>query len=149
MVRLIRARPHTLFRLLADPRYHAQLDGSGLLRGDPVGPDRLKLGDTFTMGMSRLAGRTARIAWRSTGRGHSLIGGQRWRYILHRDPAGTVVEHAYVSGYARMPLLTTWLPGFPRRMRPAMERSLANLASLAVEQQGRGIPRITSGENRS
>jgi hypothetical protein len=137
VVRLLHARPHTLFRLLADPRNHAQLDGSGLLRGDPVGPDRLKLGDTFTMGMSQ-AGRAyrsvnqvvefepnRRIAWRSTGRGHSL-----W-------------------GYARMPLLTIWLPGFPRRMRPAMERSLANLASLAVEQQGRGIPKITSGENRS
>jgi hypothetical protein len=162
-VRLIHARPHTLFCLLADPRNHAQLDGSGLLRGDPVGPDRLQLGDTFTMGMSQ-AGRAyrsvnqvvefepdRRIAWRSTGtgRGHSLIGGQRWRYILHRDPAGTVVEHTYVWGYARMPLLTIWLPGFPRRMRPAMERSLANLASLAVKQQGRGIPMIRGGENRS
>jgi uncharacterized protein YndB with AHSA1/START domain len=163
VVRLIHARPHTLFRLLADPRNHAQLDGSGLLRGDPVGPDRLKLGDTFTMAMSQ-AGRAYRsinqvvefepdrqIAWRSTGTGrrHTLIGGQRWRYILHRDPAGTVVEHTYVWGYARMPLLTIWLPGFPGRMRLAMERSLANLAILAAERQPLVLPTTTGGENRS
>jgi uncharacterized protein YndB with AHSA1/START domain len=163
VVRLIHARPHTVFRLLADPGNHAQLDGSGLLRGDPVGPHQLKLGDTFTMGMSQ-AGRVyrslnqvvefepdRRIAWRSTGsgRGHTLIGGQRWRYILRRDPSGTLVEHAYVWGYARMPLLTIWLPGFPRRMRPAMERSLANLAILAAKQQGRGPAATTGGDNRS
>lgn len=107
VVRLIHARPHTLFRLLADPRNHTRLDGSGLLRGDPVGPSRLKLGDTFTMGMSQ-AGKAyrsinqvvefepdRRIAWQSTGRkwrGHSLVGGQRWRYILQPNPAGTLLE---------------------------------------------------------
>ena len=143
--RHIQAGPHTLFGLLTDPRRHAQLDGSGMLRGNPVGPDRLQLGDIFTMAMSQ--GRKAyrstnevveyepdrRIAWRSTGiwRGHLPVGGQRWRYILHPYPSGTLVEHAYVWGYARMPLVTVWLPGFPRRMRPAMERSLDNLAALA------------------
>jgi hypothetical protein len=53
VVRLVHARPHTLFGLLADPRNHARLDGRGMLRGDPVGPSRLKVGDTFTMGMSQ------------------------------------------------------------------------------------------------
>jgi uncharacterized protein YndB with AHSA1/START domain len=124
--RLIQARPHTLFGLLTDPRRHAQLDGSGMLRGNPVGPDRLQLGDIFTMAMSqghkvyRSTNEVVefepdrRIAWRSTGswRGHIPVGGQRWRYILYSDPAGTLVEHAYVWGYARMPLLTVWLPGF-------------------------------------
>jgi uncharacterized protein YndB with AHSA1/START domain len=164
VVRLIHARPHTLFRLLADPRNHTRLDGSGLLRGDPVGPDRLKLGDTFTMRMSQ-AGKAyrsinqvvefepdRRIAWQSTGRkwrGHSLVGGQRWRYILQPNPAGTLVEHAYVWGYAHMPLLTIWLPGFPRRMRPVMERSLANLAMLAVEREHHELLTTTVGENRS
>jgi hypothetical protein len=67
----------------------------------------LKLGDTFTMGMSQ-AGKSyrsinqvvefepdRRIAWQSTGRkwrGHSLVGGQRWRYILQPNPAGTLLE---------------------------------------------------------
>jgi hypothetical protein len=150
--------------LLADSRNHTRLDGSGLLRGDPVGPDRLKLGDTFTMRMSQ-AGKAyrsinqvvefepdRRIAWQSTGRkwrGHSLVGGQRWRYIQQPNPAGTLVEHAYVWDYAHMPLLTIWLPGFPRRMRPVMERSLANLAMLAAEWEHHELLTTTVGENRS
>jgi uncharacterized protein YndB with AHSA1/START domain len=87
--RLIQAAPHTLFRLLTDPQCHAQLDGSGMLRGNPVGPDQLQLGDIFTMAMSR-GGKAYRstnevvefepdrkIAWRSTGtwRGRIPVGG--------------------------------------------------------------------------
>jgi len=150
--------------LLADPRNHTPLDGSGLLRGDPVGLDRLKLGDTFTMGMSQ-AGKAyrsvnevvefepdRRIAWQSTGRkwrGPQSRRGQRWRYILQPNPAGTPVEHACVWGYARTPLLTIWLPGFPRRMQPAMERSLANLAILAAEWERQELLPTTARENRS
>jgi uncharacterized protein YndB with AHSA1/START domain len=76
--RLIQAAPHTLFRLLTDPQCHAQLDGSGMLRGNPLGPDELQLGDIFTMAMSQ-GGKAyrstnevvefepdSRIAWRST-----------------------------------------------------------------------------------
>jgi hypothetical protein len=128
VLRTIATSPHTLFRLSADPGNHAELDGSGMLRGDPIGPHELKLGDTLAMKMSQ-----ARRAYRS---------------ILHPDPAGTLVEHAYVWGYARMPLLSSWLPGFPHRMRPAMERSLANLAVLAVQQQRPGRRLIADRENR-
>jgi hypothetical protein len=34
-----------------------------------------------------------------------------------------------------MPLLTVWLPGYPRRMRAAMEQTLAHLAQLVEEEQ--------------
>lgn len=160
--RLIQAGPHTLFRLLTDPQCHAHLDGSGMLRGDPVGPDQLQLGDIFTMAMSQggKAYRSTnevvefepdrRIAWRSTGtwRGRIPVGGQRWRYILHPDRAGTLVEHAYVWGYARMPLLTVWLPGFPRRMRLAMERSLENLAAVADNLLRREPQTVSTGKHR-
>jgi hypothetical protein len=71
----------------------------------------------------------------------------RWRYILQPDPAGTLVEHAYVWGYARMPLLTVWLLGFPRRMRSTMERSLANLAVLASDRQRLGRT-VSNGDER-
>jgi hypothetical protein len=83
-----------------------------MLGGNPVGPDRLQLEDLFTMAMSQgcKAYRSTnevvefepdrRIAWRYTGiwRGHMPVGGQRWHYILYFDPAGTLVEHAYVWG---------------------------------------------------
>jgi Polyketide cyclase / dehydrase and lipid transport len=163
--RMIRASPHSLFQLLADPRNHVEVDGSGMLRGNSVGPHELTLGDTFTMSMSQ-AGKAyrslntvvefepdRRITWRSTGTwcGRIVIGGQRWRYVLHPSPDGitTLVEHAYVWGYARMPLLTIWLPGFPHRMQPAMERSLANLAALAAQRQRPGPPIFAVRENRS
>lgn len=160
--RLIQAAPHTLFRLLTDPQRHAQLDGSGMLRGHPLGPDQLQLGDIFTMAMSQggKAYRSTnevvefepdrRITWRSTGtwRGRIPVGGQRWRYILHPDRAGTLVEHAYVWGYARMPLLTVWLPGFPRRMRLAMERSLENLAAVADNLLRREPQTVSTGKHR-
>jgi hypothetical protein len=84
-----------------------------------------------------------------SGAGHSLVGGQRWRYILQPNAAGTLVAHGYVWGYARMPLLTIWLPGFPRRMQPAMERSLANLAILAAEWERQELLPTTARENRS
>ena len=160
--RTIAASPHTLFQLLADPGNHAELDGSGMLRGDPIGPHQLRLGDTFTMGMSQVGKGYRninqvvelepyrRIAWRSTGTwfGRVVIGGQRWRYILHADAAGTLVEHGYVWGYARMPLLSIRPPEFPHRMRPAKERSLANLAVLAAQQQRPGRRLIADRENR-
>ena len=134
-----------------------------MLRGDPVGPSRLKLGDTFTMGMSQ-AGKAyrsmnevvefepdRRIAWQSTGRkwrGHSLVGGQRWRYILQPNPAGTLLEHACVWGYARTPLLTIWLPGFPLPDAMGHGTQLANLAMLAVEREHHELLTTTVGENR-
>jgi hypothetical protein len=145
--RTIAASPHTVFRLLADPGNHAELDGSEMLGGDPDGPHQLRLGDTFTMGMSQV-GRGCRSINQVVEFGRIVIGGQRWRYILHADPAGTLVEHGYVWGYARMPLLSIRPPGFPRRMRPAKERSLANLAVLAAQQQRPGRRLIADRENR-
>ena len=47
-----------------------------------------------------------------------------------------------------MPLLTVWLPGFPRRMRPAMERSLDNLAALADNLQRRKPQTVSTGKHR-
>jgi uncharacterized protein YndB with AHSA1/START domain len=147
--RVIRADPHRIFEVLADPRTHAVLDGSGMVRGEPSAPDRLAPGSTFTMVM-RQAGTayhsTNRVleyqpncvlAWESGGyrHGRKIAGGQRWRFTLHPHRGGTLIRHAYVWGYASMPLLTVWLPGYPRRMRPDIEQTLANLAQLVEEEQ--------------
>ena len=53
-----------------------------------------------------------------------------------------------VWGYARMPLLTVWLPGFTRRMRPAMERSLENLAALADNLLRSEPQTVSTGKHR-
>ncbi|WP_435602358.1 SRPBCC family protein [Streptomyces sp. bgisy130] len=156
------ATPRELFDVLRDPARHAELDGSGMLRGRPQGPSPLGPGDRFSMGMAqaRIAYRSVNvvveyekdrlIAWETWGefRGRRLVGGQRWRYELTpvngtegaegTDGAGdggggvTRVTHTFDWSRARLPRLIVELPGYPRRMGPAMATTLERLAS-AVE----------------
>jgi hypothetical protein len=101
---LIQAEPITIFEILADVTRHAEIDGSGMLIGDAIGPKRLSLGAEFTVSM-RQPGRAyrsfnrvvefddgQRIAWESMGvwRGRKIVGGQRLAMDSHghrsRDP---------------------------------------------------------------
>lgn len=142
----IPATPDRIFAILTDITQHPLLDGSATLQGRPDGPRRLELGSEFTMGM-RQAGLAYRsfnrvvefdegrlITWASMGqwRGHRLIGGQWWRWALTPTDTGTEVQHSYVWGYARWPLLTIWLPGYPARARASLPQSLQRLAGLVA-----------------
>ena len=143
--RLVRAPASILFAILRDPATHLEIDGSGMLRGRSDGATQLGPGDRFTMSMSQLgmAYRSQNtvveyapdrlIAWETIGlfHGRKVVGGQWWRYELVPDPEGTLVRHSYIWGRASLPLLTIWLPGYPRRMRRSMPRSLDRLAELA------------------
>ncbi|GFE22642.1 SRPBCC family protein [Streptomyces nigrescens] len=154
------AAPRQIFAVLRDPARHAELDGSGMLRGRPQGPSPLGPGDRFSMGMAqgRIAYRSVNvvveyekdrlIAWETWGefRGRRLVGGQRWRYELTpvngtegtdgldgtdgTEGGGTTrVTHTYDWSRARLPRLIVELPGYPRRMGPAMTTTLERLAS--------------------
>ncbi|MFF3541193.1 SRPBCC family protein [Streptomyces platensis] len=150
------ATPRELFDVLRDPARHAELDGSGMLRGRPQGPSPLGPGDRFSMGMAqaRIAYRSVNvvveyekdrlIAWETWGefRGRRLVGGQRWRYELtpvngteDTDGTGdgggstTRVTHTFDWSRARLPRLVVELPGYPRRMGPAMATTLERLAA--------------------
>lgn len=147
----IDATPQQIFAVLRDPARHAELDGSGMLRGRPEGPSPLGPGDRFSMGMTqgRIAYRSLNavveyeedrlIAWETFGElgGRRLVGGQRWRYELSpltdaADPASgpaTRVTHTYDWSRARLPRLVVELPGYPKRMGPAMARTLERLAA--------------------
>lgn len=152
--RLVRAPASILFVILRDPATHLEIDGSGMLRGEPDGPSQLGPGDRFTMSMSQL-GMAYRsqstvveyapdrlIAWETIGflRGRKVVGGQWWRYELVPDSDGTLVRHSYIWGRASLPLLTIWLPGYPRRMRRSMPRSLDRLAELAESRPAHEDP---------
>lgn len=127
--------------MLTDIDQHAALDGSGMLQGRAEGPRPLALGSRFSMGMrqARLPYRSVStvvehepdrlIAWSSAGEvaGRRVVGGQRWRYELTPEGAGTRVRHSYVWGYAAARRLTIELPGYPRRMRQAMAHTLRRL----------------------
>lgn len=150
--RTIPAPPHQIFELLADPRRHPEFDGSGMLRGDVQGPNRLRLGGVFSMGMVQ-AGQSYRtsnriiefvenevLTWETLGlwRGRKVIGGQRWRYALEEQEAGsTLVRHSYIWGTARFPLLTVALPRFPQKMDRAMPQTLERIEQLMTSSSPR------------
>ncbi len=142
------APPGRLFAVLASPAYHLQLDGSSMLRGDPDGPERLFLGARFSMAMQQgpLRYRSVNevtefeedraLSWRTTGqwRGHTVVGGQWWRYRLEPVDGGTLVRHTYEWGRAMFPLLTVWLPRYPQRMARTMPQSLTRLEEVALDR---------------
>ncbi|WP_148616279.1 SRPBCC family protein [Nocardioides rubriscoriae] len=82
----VAAPPATVFAILADPRQHPRIDGSGTVTGSISGPERLELGSEFGMTMKqgapyKIKNRVVEyepdrlIAWRHMGQ-------HRWRYEL-------------------------------------------------------------------
>jgi hypothetical protein len=116
--RRITAPAAVIFQVLADPRRHTELDGSGMLRGSVTAAKISAVGDVFIMKMyfSALGDYEMnnhvveyeldrRIGWEpEAGRGHpgAAAGqdgsrwGQRWSYVLVPDGAGaTIVTEIY------------------------------------------------------
>ncbi len=107
--RFIPAPATTIFDLLADPARHAEIDGSGNVRGSKAGSGRLQLGSTFGMNMKMGIGYSMestiiefvedrRIAWQ-TRPAHKVtgivIGGRIWRYELEPAAGGTLVRETW------------------------------------------------------
>ena len=132
------AAPATVFAILADPRQHARIDGSGSVRGHVRGPDRLDAkGDTFGMDMKMFGlpykirntvvelEPDRRIAWRH-------FGGHRWRYVLEPHEGGTRVTESFdYSRYGVLPRLVVELAGFPARNRAGIAGTLVKLKQAA------------------
>jgi len=115
--RRIPAPAHAIFRILADPRRHLDLDGSGMLRGAVTDRPVTGVGDVFVMRMYFAAHGDyqmnnhvveyepdRRIGWEpEAGHGHSdeddaddARWGHRWTYELIPDgPDATVVTEVY------------------------------------------------------
>ena len=142
----VEAPPAAVFDLLADPRQHPRIDGSGSLRGAISGPERLTKGAHFGMDM-KLFGlpykirntvveleEDRRIAWRH-------FGGHRWRYVLEPTARGTRVTESFdYSRYGTLPRLFVELSGFPERNRRGIAGTLARLKQ-AAEQDTAHRPR--------
>jgi uncharacterized protein YndB with AHSA1/START domain len=133
----IEAPPAVVFAILADPRQHSRIDGSGSVRQLVKGPDRLTKGASFGMDM-KLFGlpykirntvveleEDRRIAWRH-------FGGHRWRYLLEPVAGGTrVTEQFDYSRYALPQRLVIELAGFPQRNREGIVGTLVKLKEAA------------------
>ena len=130
--RLIPAPAAEIFALLADPRRHHEIDGSGSVQSaQDDAPARLSLGATFGMSMRlgvpyKITNTVVefeegkRIAWRH-------FGGHIWRYVLEPVDGGTTVteQFDYRTSKSRLGLK---LAGYPARNRASIVKTLERLA---------------------
>ena len=129
---VVDARPHEVFELLADPRRHGELDGSGMLRNTISGPDRLSAGARFSVNMRQFGvpyritstvvafddGRV--VEWR-----HPF--GHTWRWELAETSAGgsEVTETFDYSGTKHAKFLE--MAGVPAKNGSDIAKTLQNL----------------------
>ena len=123
--------PGAIFDLLADPRRHCEIDGSGSVRQSEIdAPERLSLGARFGMKMRivvpyRITNEVVefeegrRIAWRH-------FGGHVWRYILEPVAGGTKVTEQFDWTNNRSPLMLKVMRAQENNAK-AIERTLENL----------------------
>ena len=130
--RVIDASPEDIFAVLTDPLQHPVIDGSGMVKGENFGPDRLNAaGDEFGMKMS-FSGVPYRIkntvkeyeeneliAW-------SQFGGHRWRYELEKVDGGTKVTETFDWSTSTTPRVIE-LMGYPKKHPANMEATLERL----------------------
>jgi hypothetical protein len=136
----ISAPPNVIFAILADPRQHVLIDGSGTVKGTLSVPERLALGTKFGMRMRlgvpyRIKNTVVefeedrRIAWRHFAR-------HVWRYELEpRDdaPDGTATT-LVTETFDPHPALAPWflaVAGFPARNTVGIEKTLERLKKAA------------------
>ncbi|HZJ05829.1 MAG TPA: SRPBCC family protein [Nocardioidaceae bacterium] len=133
----IQAPPEAVFAIIADPRQHSRIDGSGSVRETTKGPERLSKGASFAVSMKlfglpyKISNRVVEfeenrlIAWRH-------FGGHRWRYELEPTDRGTRVTETF--DYSRHGALSTaFIEGarFPARNRHGITQTLIRLKSAA------------------
>lgn len=135
--REIAAPASAIFDLLADPRRHAEIDGSDMVQAArPSGPERLSLGARFGMDMKflgvvpyRISNEVVefveneRIAWRHFG--HHI-----WRYELEAiDDNTTRVTESFEWGTARFPPIYEWV-GYPKQHEKNIAATLERLDAV-------------------
>lgn len=130
--REINAPAEKIFNLLADPRRHHEIDGSGSVQAANINaPERLSLDAQFGMNMKiglpyRITNTVVefeegrRIAWRH-------FGGHVWRYILEPTATGTRVTEQFDWTNNRSPLMLKIMNAIDNNAK-SMEKTLENLA---------------------
>jgi hypothetical protein len=128
---VVPAPAQMIFDLLADPRRHGEIDGSGSIQSAQINaPERLSLDATFGMQMKigvryKITntvvefeeGKT--IAWRH-------FGGHIWRYILEPVDGGTKVTEQFDWNKSKSPLVLK-LRKSPQDNAKSIEKTLENL----------------------
>ena len=132
--KVVTATPQQIFDLLADPKRHAEIDGSGSVKAaQSDAPTRLSLGAKFGMDMKIGApykityevvefDEGKRIAWRH-------FGGHIWRYILEPADGGTLVTEQFDYNGSKSQLMLRAINA-PGRNKKSMIATLDRLAKL-------------------
>lgn len=157
--RRIEAPAASIFKILANPRRHADFDGSGMIRGAILDHPISNVGDTFTMKMHRLGDDylminyvvefepDRRIFWepapgdpsRAENDDPSKVGvpaGYRWGYILTPDgDDATLVTEVFDRGSLPAGLLHdggAWING-TNSVLESMTATLERLEKISTE----------------
>lgn len=130
--REINAPAQAIFNLLADPRRHHEIDGSGSVKAANVNaPARLSLGAQFGMNMKIVLPyrMTNTVVEFEEGRliGWRHLGGHVWRYILEPTATGTKVTEQFDWTNNRSPLMLKVMNAIENNAK-SMEKTLENLA---------------------
>jgi uncharacterized protein YndB with AHSA1/START domain len=132
----VAAPPATVFAIVADPRQHPRIDGSGTVRDAVSGPDRLELGSRFGMSMKmgapyRISNKVVEhepdrlIAWRH-------VGLHRWRYELTPTAdGGTEVTETWDLSHYPAPLRALLSGLFGEKTQAAIDATLVKLKAAA------------------
>jgi uncharacterized protein YndB with AHSA1/START domain len=145
--RVIPAPPEKIFELLADPRGHRMIDGSGSVRDPKNVQPRLSLGAKFDIAMKLGFPYTMTneviefeegrcIAWqpRPAARLARSFGGRIWRYELEPVHGGTRVRETWDITHERWVFvrargLAIGAPGFKFMVKSAAKRTHAAMAA--------------------
>jgi uncharacterized protein YndB with AHSA1/START domain len=130
---VVAAPPSEIFAILADPRRHPRIDGSGTVQGTVSGPERLSLGAEFGMSMRqgapyKIKNRVVEfeedrlIAWRH-------VGPHRWRYELEPVDGGTRVTETWDLTHYPAPVRPVMRLLFGKRTQRAVDETLVRLAA--------------------
>ena len=132
----IKAPAKVIFDLIADPKNHQKIDGSGMLKGELKAPDRLYLGASFGMKMKYVIPYIIKnhvvefeenksLAWRHLM--HNV-----WRYeLVELDPRTTRVIQTWDGRKARS---KWWVSDSYQWVPRAMAKTLVRLKEMAEKQ---------------
>lgn len=131
--RFVPASAQLVFDLLADPRRHHLIDGSGSVKGARIdAPARLSKGVKFSMNMRialpyRITNEVVEfdephcIGWRH-------LGGHIWRYSIEEVSGGCNVTEQFDWEHARSPLMLKLMNAQDRNAK-SIEATLERLAA--------------------
>ncbi|GAA1459308.1 SRPBCC family protein [Williamsia maris] len=130
----VNASAADIFALVADPHRHHELDGSGTVRDSTVkGPDRLKKGDKFSVGMKQFG-----VPYKITSTVTELADnkvvewqhpmGHKWRWeMVETAPGNTQVTESFNYGTAKLPVMITAF-GYDKKNGDGITKTLEQLA---------------------